>query len=51
MRKVKGYDIFVLASKGSLAIVELKTKDSVSLTNKNGGRNSSRSINLDKNGQ
>ena len=43
MRKVKGYDIFVLASKGSLVVIELKNKDSLSIGGKS-TRNSQRSI-------
>lgn len=47
MRKVKGYDIFVLASKGSIAIVELKNKEG-SVTASRSSRNSNRSISGDK---
>jgi hypothetical protein len=51
MRKVKGYDIFILASKGSLAVVEFRVKEGVSWRGKQGGKNSSsRSINLDNDG-
>lgn len=49
MRKVKGYDIFILASKGSIAVIELKNKEGVSWGGKS-SRNSSRSINGDQNG-
>jgi hypothetical protein len=31
MRKIKGYDIFILASKGSIAVIELRNKDGISL--------------------
>lgn len=48
MRKVKGYDIFVLASKGSIAVLELKNKEGISLKHP---RNSHRSINSDTNKQ
>lgn len=31
MRKIKGYDLFVVACKGSLAVIQLKGKDSITM--------------------
>lgn len=41
MRKIKGHDLFVVACKGSLAVLQLKGKDSISRINQRVGLGSS----------
>lgn len=44
MRKIKGYDYFVVACKGSLAVIHLKSKDSITMVSGRTGLSGSKSL-------